>query len=55
MEIPRCNNAGIECYGRIPAYPPLRDPKGEKLLKPPKGEDARLEASDPETDNQPPH
>ena len=31
MEIPRCNNVGTEWYGRIPANPPLVDPKGEKL------------------------
>ena len=51
----RCNNAGIECYGRMPADPPLVDPKGEKLLGPSEGEDATLEATDPMTDIQPPH
>ena len=34
---------------------PLEDPKGEKQSEPPKGEDATLEASDPGTDNWPPH
>ena len=32
VEFPRCNNAGIEWYGRIPTDPPMVDPKGEKLL-----------------------
>ena len=32
-----------------------KDPKGEKLPEPPEGEDATPEASDPRTDNQPPH
>ena len=39
----------------MPADPPLVDPKAEKLLEPPKGEDATLETSDPRTDNQSPH
>ena len=55
MEIPRCNNAGIEWYERMPAGPPLEDPNGEKLLEPLEGEEATLEASDPGTANQPPH
>ena len=55
VEILRCNNAGIGWYERIPAAPPLEDHKGEKLLEPPEGEDATLEASNPGTDNQPPH
>ena len=29
---PRCNNASIEWYERMPADPPLTDPKGKKLL-----------------------
>ena len=55
VEFPRCNNASIEWNRRMPADPPLVDPKGEKLLEPPEGEDATLEASDPGTDNWPPH
>ena len=51
VEITVCNNAGIQWYGRMSTDPPLADPKGEKLLEPPEGEDATLEASDPETDN----
>ena len=35
--------------------PPLEGPKGKKLPKPPEGEGATLEATDPRTDNQPPH
>ena len=37
------------------AGPPLEDPKGEKLPMPPEGEDTTPEASDPRTDNLPPH
>ena len=55
MEIPRCNYAGIEWYEGMPAGPPLEDPTGEKLLEPPEGEDATLEASDPWTGNWPSH
>ena len=55
MEIPRCNNAGIEWYWRMPTDPPLKDLKGEKLLEPPEEEDATPEATDPGTDNWPPH
>ena len=50
VEFPRCNNAGIDWYGRMPAYPPLADPKGKKLLESSEGEDATLKASDPGTD-----
>ena len=32
MEIPRCNNAGIEWNGKMPAGPPLEGPKGESCL-----------------------
>ena len=52
---PRCNNSGIEWYGRMPADPSLVDPKGEKPSEPSEGEDATPETSDPVTDNQPPH
>ena len=52
VEIPRCNNASIEWKEKMSAGPPLEGPKGEKL---PEGEDATLEASNPRTDNQPPH
>ena len=55
MEIPRCNNAGIEWNERLPAGPPLEGPKGEKLPEQLEGEDATPEVSDPGTDNQPPH
>ena len=55
MEFPWCNNAAIEWYKRMPADLPLVDPKGENLLEPPEVEDATPEASDPMTDNQPPH
>ena len=55
VEIPRCNYAGNEWNEKMPAGPPLEGPKGEKLLEPPEGEDATLEASEPGTDNQPPH
>ena len=50
-----CYNAGIECNEKMPTGQPLEGPKGEKLLKPPEGEDAIPEASNPETDNWPPH
>ena len=50
-----CNNAAIEWYERMPASPPMEDPKGEKLLEAPVGEDATLEASNPGTDNLPLH
>ena len=50
-----CNNAGIEWNEKIPAAQPLEGPKGEKLLEPPEGEDATLKASNPRTDNRPPH
>ena len=50
-----CNNAAIEWNKKMPAGPPLEDPKGEKLLEPPEGEDATPEASDSGTDNQLPH
>ena len=42
VDIPRCNNTDIEWYQMMPADPPLVDPKGEKLLQPPEGEDATL-------------
>ena len=48
-------NAGIEWNEKMPAGPPLEGPKGEKLPEPPEEEDATPEASDPGTDNQPPH
>ena len=47
VEIPVCNNAGIEWNEKMPAGPPLEGPKGEKLPEPPKGEDATLEDSNP--------
>ena len=50
-----CNNAGIEWNEKMPTGPPLEGPKGEKLPEPPEGEDATPEASDPGTDNLPPH
>ena len=52
---PRCNNAGIEWYGRMPAHPPLVDQKGEKPLESSEGEDSTPEPTDPMTDNWPPH
>ena len=52
---PRYNNASIEWHGRIPADLLMVDPKGKKLLELSKGEDATPEATDPMTDNQPPH
>ena len=55
MEIPRCNNASIEWNEKMPAGPPLEDPKGEKPYEPSEGEDTTLGASDPRTDNWPPH
>ena len=55
VKFPRCNNAVIEWYGRMPADPPSVDTKGEKLLQPSEGEDATPEANDLITDNQPPH
>ena len=55
VEISRCNNAAIEWNEKVPAGPPLEGPKGEKLTEPPEGEDATMEASDPTTDNGPPH
>ena len=55
VEFPKCNNAGIEWYGRMPADSTLVDPKDKKLLEPSEGEDATPEATDPRTDNQPPH
>ena len=55
VEIQRCNNAGIEWNKKMPAGPTLEGPKGEKLPEPPEGEDVTLEASDPRTDNWPPH
>ena len=35
--------------------PPLEGPKGEKLPEPPEEEGATPEASDPRTENLPPH
>ena len=32
VEFPRCNNAGITWYWRMPADPPLVDPKGQSCL-----------------------
>ena len=55
MEIPRCNNAGIEWNEKMPASQLLEGPKGEKLLEPPEGEDVTMEASNPGTDNGPPY
>ena len=55
MEIPRCNDAGIEWNEKMPAGPTLEGSKGEKLPEPHEGEDATPEASNPRTDNQPPH
>ena len=55
VEFPRCNNAGFEWYGRLPADPSLLGPKGKKLLKPSEGENATVEATDQRTDNWPPH
>ena len=55
VAFPRCNNAGIGWYGRMPADPPLVDPKGEKPLGQCEEEDATEEATDPVADNQPPH
>ena len=39
----------------MPAGPSLEGPNGEKLHEPPEGEDATLKATDPRTDNLPPH
>ena len=39
----------------MPGGPPLEDPKGEKVPEPPEEEGATLEASDPGTENLPPH
>ena len=55
VECPKCNNAGFEWYGRMPADLPLVGPKGEKLLELSEGEDATLEATDLRTDDRPPH
>ena len=55
VEIPRCNNGGIEWNERMQVGPHLKGLKGEKLLEPSEGEDATLEASDPRTDNLPPN
>ena len=55
VAFPRCNNVGIEWYGRMPADPPLVNPKDEKLLGPSEQEGATPEATDPKTDNWPPH
>ena len=55
MGIPRYNTAGIEWNERMLAGPPVEGPKGEKLLQPPEGGDVTPEASNPGTDNQPPH
>ena len=55
VEIPRCNNAGIQWNKKMPAGPPLKGPKDEKLPKPPEGESANPEASDPGTKHQPLH
>ena len=52
---PRCDKAGIEWYRRMPGDPPLADPIGKKPLEPSEREDATLEATDPLTDNKPPH
>ena len=50
-----CNNVHIEWNEKMPAGPPLEGPKSEKLPELPKGEDANPEASNPRTDNWPPH
>ena len=55
MEIPQCNNAGIEWNEKMPAGPPLEGLKGKRLPEPPEGEDVTPEASDPGPDNQPPY
>ena len=39
----------------MPVGPPLEGSKGAKLHEPPEGEGATTEASDPRTDNLPPH
>ena len=39
VEFPRCNNASIEWNEKMPADPPLEDPKCEKALEPPEGKD----------------
>ena len=39
----------------MPVGPPLEGHKGEKLHEPPEGEGATLEATNPGTDNLPPH
>ena len=51
MEFPRCNNAHIEWYVRMPADLPLTDAKGKELIGQCEEEDATLEATDPMTDN----
>ena len=55
VEIPMCNNAGIEWNKKMPAGPPLEGPKGEKLHETPEGKDATLEASNSGSNNHPPH
>ena len=48
--VAKCNNASIEWYGRMPTDPTLVDPKGEKSFM-----QCEEEATDPKTDNWPPH
>ena len=55
MEFPRCNNADIEWYGRMPTDQPLVGPKSAKALGQCEEEGATLEATDPVTDSWPPH
>ena len=52
---PRCTIAGIEWYRKMPADPPLVDPKGKKSLGPCEEEDATPEATNLMTDNWPPY
>ena len=49
-----CNNASIMWNEKMPAGP-SEGPKGDKLPEPPEGKDATPEASNPATDNLPPH
>ena len=47
--------AGIEWNEKMPAGPPLEGPKDEKLPEPPEGDGVTPEASNPGTNNWPPH
>ena len=55
VNFPRCNNADIEWYVRIPANSPLVGPKIETFPEPYEEEDATLEPTFPVIDNQFPH